>query len=97
MQANPLCKTIDPTSGFCTACYPGYIINNNECIIGDSTTVSNCKSVNSDGVCASCYKNYYLSNTNICVNADPLCKSYNDLYTACTECYNGYQLAGSQC
>jgi hypothetical protein len=48
------------SSGACTSCYAGYILNGGACTQGNSL----CQSSNSNGACTSCYTGYILDNGN---------------------------------
>lgn len=51
----------------------------------------NCKSISAEGKCLSCYFGAYVSEGK-CVDADPLCKTFDSLDGRCTSCYGGYFL-----
>ena len=93
---NPLCKGYDSLSGNCTTCYPGYSVSNGLCVVSaDEDKFPNCKSVENE-TCKECYNRYYLSETG-CKEVNPLCKGYDLNTGACTSCYPGYKISGSQC
>lgn len=63
------CQTYNESSGACTSCYSGYVLNGGECQMGNSL----CKCSDSNGACTECYQGYLLNNGN-CV---PLSKLAN--------------------
>lgn len=87
--ANPLCKTLNITSGACLTCYPGYTLVDSDCVISNSNNSDpNCISrQNSD--CKECYIGYFLSK-GVCTKINSLCKTYNKTNGACLSCYPGY-------
>jgi len=62
------CQTHSST-GQCTSCYQGYVLNSGKCEIGNSL----CSQSNGSGACTECYTGYLLNNGN-CV---PLSKLAN--------------------
>lgn len=93
-QLNPLCKSSD-NNGYCTECYPGYIVSSNTCIVAASIDIPYCFTYS--GVnCTSCINGYYLTN-GTCFVANMLCSSYDPNSGTCYSCIQGYVFQQGQC
>ncbi len=66
------CSAWDSTTGVCTACYDGYVIQSGTCVAGSNsgnnpTSDPNCETFDSNGVCTQCKYRYYLdSGSGLC-------------------------------
>ena len=96
-QADPLCKTFNNRTGFCTSCYPGYQPSDGKCIVGKPVNIPYCDSVNAAGFCVECMENYYVKG-NQCQPVSILCGgNYNKVTGTCTSCVSGYFLQDGEC
>jgi len=99
-QANPLCKTFDPSTGACLTCYSGYVIQGIICILGGSTNIDvNCAqfSTTNSSLCVKCSNNYYINPKGVCAQFNTLCKTSNTTNGFCLSCYAGYSLQNGIC
>lgn len=91
-----LCNTYNESYGYCTSCYPGYILVNGECSIAPQSTANlNCRNF-SNGMCYECSNRFYSSN-GICTPVNDYCNSYNVANGACLTCYQGFVLQDGLC
>jgi hypothetical protein len=91
---------VNTSNGQCTSCYPGYALSLGNCPVSNKTTNSadpNCRFTDPTGLCTECFKGHYLSAGKTCTSLDPLCKTYTQLQSACTSCYDGYALVKYSC
>lgn len=95
-KVNPDCRTINPNNGFCTSCYPGFIIAADLCVVQDGTADPNCQTWDKD-ICANCSKGFYFDSNNVCTGVDPFCKTFDFVNLVCTDCYSGFSLANGAC
>lgn len=97
-QINPLCRTADQTTGACLTCYPGYVVQTGQCILGGQATLDvNCQQF-LNNTCVKCSNGFYLSSVNqACTQFNPLCKTSSTSNGACLSCYPGYTLSGGSC
>jgi hypothetical protein len=72
-----ICATYDSATGACLSCYPGYILQGNDCQFLNVL----CRTGNSDGSCSSCYTGYVLYNLQ-CIPISKLA-SIAQYYAAC--------------
>jgi proprotein convertase subtilisin/kexin type 5 len=96
VRFNPLCATINPTTGDCTSCYNGYTLKQGNCSIGTSVTVANCRTIQ-NGICVACSTGYFRASNNTCQQISPLCATADQQTGLCLTCYNGYQLRNGVC
>lgn len=87
-----LCKSWSTVDGQCMSCYYGYDLSAGKCTIYDPF----CTIQSVDG-CVQCVNRYYLDINLHCQVVNPLCKSYDPLSGACTDCFDGYKLAALTC
>ncbi len=88
-QVNPLCDEYD-ANGNCISCWPGYAVDNGNCVMKALPTPPNCNKINSQGVCLVCSSDSYMDANRNCVQKDPNCKSYTNDNTGCINCYPGF-------
>jgi hypothetical protein len=78
VDASPLCATFDAIMGNCLTCILGYYLQNDgSCLQGLAGSV-----ISSTNPCPNGY--YYTNFT--CFQANPLCRTFNQLTGACTSC-----------
>ena len=58
IPVNPVCKDHIST-GQCSSCYPGYILQSGSCII-QAVVISNCQKASLGGLCEVCFANFFL-------------------------------------
>lgn len=92
---NPLCKSSDMATGFCTLCYPGYTISGSTCIVASAPTIAYCSKMDGN-VCIECI-NGYIVRSGGCTAVDPLCGKYNQTTGGCVQCFSGYVLQDELC
>lgn len=100
-QVNPLCKTFDSTNGACLTCYQGYAVSYGNCALvqvgPDNTAPSDLLCAKWNGnICVQCSTTAFFRN-GVCVQSDPQCKTFHQVYGSCLSCYNGYYLDAGQC
>jgi len=95
-QVNPLCKTYDNTTGFCTSCYTGYSVQGTTCAILAAVSIPYCSLVGASGLCLECINGYFVNGTN-CSPVSILCASYNAQTGLCTSCIPGYFYQSGTC
>ena len=92
---NPLCKSSDMTTGYCTLCYTGFILTGTTCVLAGPASIPYC--ANAIGsVCNQCINGYYVSN-GTCAAANLLCATYNQSDGSCLSCISGYNLQDGNC
>lgn len=93
-----MCSRTDTTNGNCLSCYSGYLLQGGRCILNNNTQPTDllCRRWNSNGVCVECSNNAYFRQ-NMCVAADPLCRTSNNQNGGCLTCYAGYNLQNGRC
>lgn len=47
--------------------------------------------------CVACSTDSYFNAKGICVQRDPLCKTFDDKNAVCIDCYDGYSLSEGKC
>lgn len=100
-QVNPLCRTYDNTNGACLSCYVGYVLSGADCALAPQTQDNSAPSDLlcaqwSGNLCQKCSQGSYFRN-GVCVQADPQCKTFDNVYGSCLSCYAGYFNFQGQC
>lgn len=90
---NPNCKSFSMSNGSCTDCYPGFMLNDGNCMAAPPKDPY-CKTVTISG-CGECFQSYFLQN-NTCLPINTLCRSA-DSNGRCLTCYSGYTLRDGLC
>jgi proprotein convertase subtilisin/kexin type 5 len=96
---NSQCKDYNISTGECTSCFTGYIINNKgQCIIAEIND-TNCKNRDSiTGKCINCYSGFFFSQQySKCIPLNPLCRGSNLTDGSCLTCYPGYAIINGTC
>ena len=95
-QIDTNCQSFDSINKVCTACYVGYQLSSNQCIVNSNLVNSNplCSKWNGQN-CLSCAAGSFLNFMGICTQADVNCKTFNSISGACTSCYSGYSLSAA--
>lgn len=95
-SVDPLCRTYDNTTGYCTSCYEGYAINGRTCQLIGGQTLNPCLEQNTKGLCLQCVLSYSLSNGS-CVYNQSNANSFNIPFctaainaTYCSLCADGF-------
>ena len=92
VSVSPLCRTYDNSTGYCTSCYNGYVLNQITCSIAPpSSGAANCKNF-TNGICVQCSQGYLMLG-GVCQQINPLCQTVNNNNGLCTSCYKGYDLS----
>jgi hypothetical protein len=91
---NPLCRTVDPTSGSCITCYSGYILQSGNCIIPQNND-PNCVQ-KSGSTCLYCQNGYWINN-NVCTALSKKCQNYDQQTGNCISCGVSLQLVNGDC
>lgn len=73
-QANPLCKTFDQTNGKCLSCYPGFEVEEGNCVILRVELDPNCNQFEGTK-CVKCSQGAYFDNNGKCQIKDTNCKN----------------------
>jgi hypothetical protein len=94
-QLNPLCKSSDMATGYCTLCYPGFSLLGTTCAQGGAASIPYCANVTGN-VCSACINGYYVSNGG-CVASNMLCATYMQSDGSCLTCIHGYVLQAGTC
>jgi hypothetical protein len=94
-QLNPLCKTSDMATGYCTLCYTGFTLSGTTCVQGGAALIPYCAQVTGI-VCGECINGYYVSNGG-CVAINMLCATYNHTDGSCFTCIPGYVFQTGSC
>lgn len=92
---NPLCKSSDMATGYCTLCYQGFTLSGPTCVQGPGTSIPYCAQIVGN-VCGTCINGYYVSN-GACVVANILCATYNQTDGSCITCISGYVFQSGSC
>lgn len=75
-------------------------MSNGDCLVSQAVSSSNsdvyCVKWNGAS-CTTCASGFFLSQTGKCQQADPLCKTLNQVTGICVECYQGYVLSSNSC
>lgn len=91
------CNTTDVSSSteFCTSCKAGYLLKNDICI---PLQIPGCVRYSNNN-CQKCRLDlWYNSSTNSCnIRTKNNCKNISVTADACTACYDGFKLVGSDC
>lgn len=102
-SVDPLCRTYDNTTGYCTSCYEGYAINGRTCQLIGGQTLNPCLEQNSKGLCLQCVLSYSISNGS-CVYNQSNANSYNIPFctaainaTYCSLCADGFYSQSGIC
>lgn len=82
-------------NGACTNCYPGYMVQGNDCIVGTTLDV-NCKTFQGSR-CTVCFTGFFAAADGKCKQVSPLCKTYDINSGACTSCYKGNEVSNGNC
>lgn len=96
MRFNQLCASSNPNNGDCLTCYPGYVLINNNCTIGTTVSVANCRTV-VNNQCQVCSTGFYRATNNTCQAISNLCSTSDPNTGACLSCYPGYALSNGAC
>lgn len=87
-------------NGGCTGCWPGYVLDNANCILEKSLPINSdpyCLRIE-NSVCTRCSSGYYYNRgQSLCAQLDPICKNSDMSNGDCTDCYNGYKLTNGKC
>jgi hypothetical protein len=99
LTQNPLCNTIDTSTGACLTCWSGYFLYNGACMLPNSAQASLQQSADpycttwTNGLCSQCSTGfYYNNNQGKCQQQDPLCRTFDTTSGNCLSCYSGYTL-----
>jgi len=90
---NSGCSECEGYASFCAACYPGYVLFNNDCK-RCSSFMPGCANCSSTSVCTACDSLHLQVNQSTCLACSslmPHCGSCSSM-TTCTNCQNGYYL-----
>lgn len=94
-QLNPLCKSSNMTTGFCTDCYQGYVLAATTCIVAASVNIPYCKTVLGN-VCDECISGYFVKSGG-CELVNVLCATYDPKSGVCFSCIPGYVFQRGEC
>lgn len=92
------CNTFDST-GACLSCYTGYNLNNGNCVLAPTQSVSDvgCATWNwNKQLCLQCSNNWVFNANKVCVPVSDQCNTF-DSTGACLSCYVGYNLNNGKC
>jgi hypothetical protein len=92
-QVNPLCRTYSMFSGKCYTCIIGYKLLNGSCIFNSQCAIFD----NVTGNCLRCNNGYYIGPNKLCIQVNPLCKTYGTFTGCCYSCIIGYTLLNKTC
>lgn len=101
VATSDLCRTIDPESGDCTACYEGYDLEDGACVYSPSNNARpsdlGCGTWDwKNQVCLKCSNRWFFNSENRCVPVDDNCNNYAD-DGSCTSCFPGYAVTNGVC
>ena len=94
-ELNPLCRTSNMTTGACTACYQGYTLSQQACIVAANVHIPYCNVVTGIA-CTECINGYYVKNGG-CELVNVLCATYDLNTGACFSCVPGYVFQQGTC
>jgi hypothetical protein len=102
LTQNPLCNTIDTTTGACLSCWSGYFLLSGACVLGNTSPSTAQQTIDpycaswANGLCSQCANGFYFSgNEGKCKQQDPLCKTFDLSSGNCLSCYSGYTLTAA--
>lgn len=95
---SPLCRTFNPSNGFCLTCYPAFKLESGKCIedLYFEDQDPNCARFN-EGICLTCSSGFYFGNDGLCKQANPLCETFDQTNGNCLSCFFGFALKGGNC
>ena len=93
-KIGPHCADFNHETLNCESCYPGYTIEEGDCVI-ELTVDYNCKDRQNEG-CKECYYGFWVKEGR-CVLANALCRTYSMTTGECLSCYRGYYRSNGQC
>jgi len=92
-EIDPKCKSFNIETLICGACYSGYELSGNTCVISSSKSdISTTCAQWLDDVCIKCSARAYYDINGNCVKVSDSCKTFNTFNGKCTTCYGGYSL-----
>lgn len=102
-ENDPLCKTIDQSTGLCDSCWQGYTQISGKCEIESQVNAQS--GANTDPYCVKiqgsscieCSKGYFLNQASKCEQLDPMCKTHYMNNGKCESCYQGFLLQNGKC
>lgn len=71
------------------------MISGTSCVVGTASDV-NCQTFNGNQ-CTQCFVGYFIGGNGICLQVNPLCRTFSQANGACTTCYQGYEVNGVNC
>lgn len=99
VEIDAFCQTFNKNTRLCEQCFKGYAPSGATCqkaTVSAEQSIANCFKYTTAGQCQECYKLYYLSN-NECIEADPLCKTFDPSNGRCLTCYSSFTLKDGRC
>lgn len=103
LAVSPTCAGYSTTTGLCTSCGAGYVLDNGRCVVPPSTSpilpaaiLPNCAKTDTAGTdCTECSPNYSLYQGK-CYNAIANCSSYS-ADGSCSQCVTDFSLIQGKC
>lgn len=92
---NPVCKSSDMATGYCTLCYTGFALSGTTCVQSGTAPIPYCANMTGN-VCSTCINGYYVSNGG-CAAVNMLCATYKQSDGTCLSCMPGYVLQSGTC
>lgn len=97
------CRDWNRTTGVCTDCYFGYILNDGACVVDPSAPRSTdvnanpyCSKWGTNG-CETCAERTFFNANGICQRVNDECWTWDPVDGLCLTCYKGYDLVNGSC